>query len=173
MQNNGLSQDRATVFALDPKYYPHIDPTTICPRDLLHLFPDGLLRSEGAWLMYILIKLGLPLRDVNAAKNAYLHFDRQVRVPDLHEGLKKGVAGGKPRSAATIRMTGREVMEFALHRCVCAREPWARRVCVCLTCVRVCDVCVCVPDVCVTCGAHACPPILLVVLAVRLLSARY
>ena len=67
------------AFAFNPQYIPHVHPIKIAPQDLLHLFPDGLLRSEGAWLFYILFKMGLPIADVNAAIRRYRGFP-----PDVH-----------------------------------------------------------------------------------------
>jgi hypothetical protein len=58
-------------FAWDPVYIPHTNPCT-APRDALHLFPDGLLRSECAWLLYIFFKLGLSLEAVNAEIRSYI-----------------------------------------------------------------------------------------------------
>jgi len=97
------------------EYIRHCDPTTATPVDILHLFPDGLLRSEGAWLMYILIKMGLDLDTVNEAVRSYRHWPPDVRIPPLHPSLKKGRKGGKPKSAAVLRMTGSQCMHFALH----------------------------------------------------------
>ena len=67
------------AFAFDPQYIPHVHPIKIAPQDLLHLFPDGLLRSEGAWLFYVLFKMGLSVADVNAAIRRYRGFP-----PDVH-----------------------------------------------------------------------------------------
>ena len=67
------------AFAFDPQYIPHVHPIKIAPQDLLHLFPDGLMRSEGAWLFYVLFKMGLSVADVNAAIRRYRGFPRDVR----------------------------------------------------------------------------------------------
>ena len=109
---NGINK---RVFAFDPTYVPHVTPTDIAPQDILHLFPDGILRSECAWLFYILIKLGLDLRAVRHAVRACTSLPADVRVPDLHDDLKKGVKGGKPSAKAVMRMTGSQMMHFALH----------------------------------------------------------
>lgn len=77
-------------FALDPDLIPHVDPTRNCPVDLLHLFPDGLLRSELAWLLFIFIKMGLKLDTLNASSRAYSGFPADVRIPPFTEKLKKG-----------------------------------------------------------------------------------
>ena len=61
-----------------------------CPVDLLHLFPDGLLRSELAWLLFIFIKMGLKLDTLNASSRAYSGFPADVRIPPFTEKLKKG-----------------------------------------------------------------------------------
>ena len=100
-------------FALD--YYPHLNILEL-PFDRLHLFPDGLLRSEGAWLFYVLAKLGLDLKKVDAAVRAYRDLPRDVRIPWLHAKLKSGTKHGRPHSSAVLRMTGSQVMHFALHR---------------------------------------------------------
>ena len=103
-------------FALDPRYIPHINPVSICPEDVLHLFPDGLLRSELAWLLFIFFKKGLKLEALNKATRAYKAFPADVRIPKFHAKLKKGVAGGVPDSSRTVRMTGSQMMHFAMHR---------------------------------------------------------
>ena len=112
MKDNGLNK---IYFAFHPDLVPLIDPTNIAPQDLLHLFPDGLLRHEGAWLIYIFLKLGLKLSNLNLAIRRY-SWPSDVRIPDLHEGLSKGAKGGKPKSSAMLRMTGSQCMHFALHR---------------------------------------------------------
>ena len=103
-------------FALDPEYFPHIDPCTIAPQDLLHLFPDGLLRSELAWLVYIFCKLGLNLDKLNARLRAFkpVGFPKDVRIPNFPDKLMKGAAGGVPHSSSTARMTGSQCMHFTL-----------------------------------------------------------
>ena len=108
-------------YAWDPLYIPFVDPACV-PQDILHLFPDGLLRSEGAWLFYIFLNLGLSLDRVNAAIRSYPRFPSDVRIPPLLPNLQEGIAGGRPRRAATLRMSGSQVMHFALHRCVCSRK---------------------------------------------------
>ena len=103
--------------AIDPDHLHHVDPTTYLPQDLLHVFPDGLLRSEGAWLFYILInQFKLSIDKVNARIRTYPHWPADVRIPDLNSGkLKKGAKGGKPKSSTTLKMTGSEAMWFSLH----------------------------------------------------------
>jgi hypothetical protein len=113
MHDNGLNK---LVFAFHPEFIPLVDPTNIAPQDILHLFPDGLLRHEGAWLVYILLKLGLKISEINLAIRKYRVWPSDVRIPDLHEGLSKGAKGGRPKSSAMLRMTGSQCMHFALHR---------------------------------------------------------
>lgn len=106
-----------SIFALNPTDFPFIDPTAIAPRDLLHLFPDGLLRSECAWCIYILCGLGLKLSDVNRRIAQYKRFlPKDVRIPFLHHSLAQGEAGNRPKPGATIRMTGHQMKHFAVHR---------------------------------------------------------
>ena len=116
-QSEGLNK---LYFALDPEYIPHINPVTIAPQDGLHLFPDGLLRSELAWLMYILCKLGLKLSAVDQAVKQCKNMPKDVRIPKFPEKLTKGVAGGHPDSSRTALMTGSQCMHFTLHRCALA-----------------------------------------------------
>ena len=97
------------------EYYPHVKLLEL-PFDNLHLFPDGLLRSEGAWLFYVLSKLGLDLKKVDARVHEYRDLPRDVRIPPLHAKLKKGTKNRCPKSSAVLRMTGSQVMHFALHR---------------------------------------------------------
>jgi hypothetical protein len=103
--------------ALDPEHIPHIDPTDHAPQDLLHLFPDGLLRSEAAWLIYVLVKLGLSIDAINAAWKSYHKLPADVRIPPLHGKLKEGTRGGRPAPNRTLKMSGSQVMHWALHRC--------------------------------------------------------
>lgn len=102
-------------FAFDPKYIPYFDPTTMAPQDLLHLFPDGLLRSECAWLLYILFRMGLDRAVVNSAIRRYKNFPSDVRIPKLFPKLEEG-CGGRPKRAAMLRMSGSQCMHFSLHR---------------------------------------------------------
>lgn len=115
MKEEGLS---SLYFAMDPEYIPHCDPCRDLIHDGLHQFGDGLLRSEGAWLFYVLIKLGLSIDRVNVAIKQYRHWPPDVAIPPLDETkLKVGVAGGRPNAQKTLRMGGGEVMHFALHMC--------------------------------------------------------
>jgi hypothetical protein len=104
-------------FALDPDYLPHVTPTTVAPGDVLHLFPDGLLRSELAWCMYIMFKLGLDLDRVNERLRAFKGLPKDVRIPLFPAKLKQGTDGGRPVSKSVVRMTGSQCMHFSLHRC--------------------------------------------------------
>ena len=99
------------------EYIIHCDPTTAMPVDGLHLFPDGLLRSEAAWLFYILFRMGLDIGEENDAIKSYQGWPPDVRIPPLHASLSKGRRGGKPKSSSMLRMTGSQCMHFALHRC--------------------------------------------------------
>ena len=102
-------------YALDPDYLPFVDPVKIAPQDLLHLFPDGLLRSELAWLIYVLCRLGFSLSSLNARIRSYRGLPDDVRIPQFPDKLRQGEAGGKPKSKSTARMTGSQCMHFALH----------------------------------------------------------
>ena len=84
---------------------------------MLHVFPDGLLRSEGAWLFYVLFKLGLSMKDVNTAIQEYSNFPNDVRVPKIHGKLKQGTRKGQPKSGMVLKMTGSQCTHFAMHRC--------------------------------------------------------
>ena len=100
----------------DPCEIPFADPCIGLPQDLLHLFPDGLLRSEGAWLIYTLAKLGLKVDSINQAIASYSGWPPDVRIPLLKDKLTEGKEGGVPDSSSTLRMSGSEVMHFSLHR---------------------------------------------------------
>ena len=114
MKAHGLNK---LIFALDPEYIANVDPTQDVPQDILHLFPDGLLRSEAAWLFYVLCKLGLDLSLVNDAIARFPDWPPDVRIPPLHANLRKGRKGSRPAAERCLRMTGSQVMHFALHRC--------------------------------------------------------
>jgi hypothetical protein len=102
-------------FAMDPKYIPHLDPSVVAPQDLLHLFPDGLLRSEGAWLFYILFAMGLSRDDFNRAVRRYKGFPKDVRIPKFYPKIEQG-SDGRPKSSSALRMSGSQCMHFCLHR---------------------------------------------------------
>ena len=120
MSENGLN---SLYYAMDPAYIPHVDITKDAVQEGLHLFGDGLLRSEGAWMFYLFIKLGLKLDVVNRAIQAYPNWPRDCRIPPLHAGLRDGVTGGKPKAEKTLRMSGAECMHFAQHRCAPRTHP--------------------------------------------------
>ena len=117
MHDHGLNK---LFFALDPDYIPHVDPTTIAPIDLLHLFPDGLLRSELAWMLFIFMKMGLKTDAINTRVRAYSRqsptFPKDVRIPAFKDKLSKGIKGGIPDSSSTVNMTGSQCMHFSVHR---------------------------------------------------------
>ena len=120
MSENGLN---SLYYAMDPAYIPHVDITKDAVQEGLHLFGDGLLRSEGAWMFYLFIKLGLKLDVVNRAIQAYPNWPRDCRIPPLHAALKDGVTGGKPKPEKTLRMSGAECIHFAQHRCAPRTHP--------------------------------------------------
>ena len=126
-----MSAEGLTKLYCALEYIRHCDPTTDTPVDVLHVFPDGLCRSEGAWLFYILFKMGLTADEVNAAVRAYRHWPPDVRIPPLKDqgGLKEGVKGGKPKSSKTLKMTGAQCMHFTLHRCARPRTHAHVHVC--------------------------------------------
>ena len=118
MHDHGLNK---LYFALDPAYWDkHVDPTTIAPIDLLHLFPDGLLRSELAWMLFIFMKMGLKIETINKRVRAYSKqsptFPKDVRIPEFKAKLSKGITGGVPNSSSTVNMTGSQCMHFSVHR---------------------------------------------------------
>ena len=100
-------------FALDPEYVPLIDPTKITAQDLLHLFPDGITRHELAWLINVLIALGLDLDHLNAGIRSYPDFPPDVRVPGVHASVADRKFG-RPLPDATLRMSGSVIIHFAL-----------------------------------------------------------
>ena len=56
------------------------------------------------------------MKKVDASVREYRGLPRDVRIPPLHAKLKSGTNRGCPKSAAVLRMTGSQVMHFALHR---------------------------------------------------------
>ena len=82
-------------FAMDPDLVPHVNPCEDHLQDGLHLFGDGLLRSHCAWMFHPLEKLGLDLKDVNAAIRRYNRFPKDVRIPPLHAGQSASPIGGQ------------------------------------------------------------------------------
>lgn len=111
----GFNRERLE-FAFHPSNFPHVDPATGLPQDALHLFPDGILRSEGAWLVYVLAKLGLTVASINEAMSRYSGWPPDVSVPPLSNKLTSGKEGGVPDSSTTLKMSGSQVMHFTLHR---------------------------------------------------------
>jgi hypothetical protein len=107
-------------FAFDPEYIPHVNPIKIAPQDCLHLFPDGLLRSEGAWLFYILFCMGLSMEDANRALRKYKGFPPDVR---------------SSRLTACYSCAPREPTPTCVHCVRCAAWASCRYSCV-LLCIR-------------------------------------
>jgi hypothetical protein len=112
----GIKSEKIHAYAWDPDYIPLANPTDI-PEDGLHLFGDGVLRSEGAWLVYDLCRNGgLKFGWLFKVCFRYKGYPPDVKVPKLHPKLLKGAAGGVPKSDAVLRMTGSQVHHFTLHR---------------------------------------------------------
>jgi hypothetical protein len=104
------------VFFADRKYVPGSVPTEDAPQDILHLFGDGLLNIDFAFLRVILkSKYNLTADRINAAVRAYKQWPNDVRIPPFVDMAKNG-AYGIPKSDATCRITGSEMATFALHR---------------------------------------------------------
>jgi hypothetical protein len=50
MQDVGVNK---LFYTLSADFFPHINPTSIAPQDIMHNFPrDGVTRHEAAWLLY-------------------------------------------------------------------------------------------------------------------------
>ena len=58
------------------RYITGVDPADVAPQDAFHLFQDGLLRSEAAWLLSILFKMGMSFSRVNNAISKYIFLYR-------------------------------------------------------------------------------------------------
>ena len=111
----GLKYEKR-YFAFDPRYMPGVDPATGAPQDGLHLFGDGLLRSELAWCMNRFIKMGINIDAINRSI-AMFNKKSHIRIPPLYESyLKESTIFDTPKSDSTIRMTGSQMSQFALHR---------------------------------------------------------
>ena len=106
------------VFAFHPSYIPLVNPSMIAPQDAMHLFMDGITRHELAWLMYLLVSRGhISWERLAGAFKHYGGWPPGVRIPPLHQKIKQGLAGNKPRPEATLGMSASQVMYVALHRC--------------------------------------------------------
>jgi hypothetical protein len=128
----GIKLDKARSYAWNSEYIPFVSTCEI-PEDGLHTFGDGLLRSEGAWVVNDLCvgsSNGLPRKERNAAilkkfntldwaVRDYHGLPSDVRIPNLHPNLLECSAGGLPKSEKVLRMTGSQVHHFTLHRCAC------------------------------------------------------
>ena len=66
-------------------------------------------------MFYLFFKMGLSREEVNHAIRRYPDFPSDVRIPPVPKKVQEGRASG-PRSEATLRMTGSQVMHFSLHR---------------------------------------------------------
>jgi hypothetical protein len=111
-KTEGLNID---VFALDPKYFPGVDPCKVGVQDLLHMFPDGPSRHESAWMFNILCKKGLSLQAVNSAIARYRSWPPDCRIPPIQKSVLQCRRGGRPKRAAVTRMTGSQMMHFTIH----------------------------------------------------------
>jgi hypothetical protein len=115
-QSKGMKPEKLKNYAWNPDLIPHVDATAI-PQDVLHMFADGVLRSEGAWLIYDMVKNGnLAWEKLLKASATYRGFPADVRVPALHPKLLQGAKGGVPKAESTLRMSGSQVHHFTLHR---------------------------------------------------------
>jgi hypothetical protein len=119
----GIKHEKVHSYTWNSEYIPFVCTTDI-PEDGLHLFGDGLLRSEGAWMINDLCKGGgLLFATLVDALTDYDGLPPDVRIPNLHPKLLECAAGGLPKSDSVLRMTGSQVHHFALHRC---KEPAMR-----------------------------------------------
>lgn len=111
------------VFFADPRYVPGMVATKDAPQDVLHLFGDGLLNIDFAFLRVILkARFGIHADHLNAAVAAYPNWPDDVRIPPFKDVSGAG-AYGIPKSDATCKISGSEMSQFALHRCT--RAPRA------------------------------------------------
>ena len=115
MEQHGLKR---LYFAFHPDLIP-CNPAIVAPQDALHLFPDGLLRTQKAWTLYIFFRMGLKLSVVNARLKQYQRdtkdWPADVRLPPLQPKLQKGTREGCPKASATVCMTGHQMHWFSLH----------------------------------------------------------
>ena len=105
------------VYSWHALYFPHVNMCEL-PHDIMHLFADGLLRSECAWLFFVLHRLGLQRDAVNSAIRLYPRWPADVRIPNLHPNLSEGTGKGnsaQPKSSRTMRMSASQMGTFAAH----------------------------------------------------------
>ena len=95
---------------------PQFDITTMCPVDMMHVEPEGLLKLELAGFIYVMTrKWGIEMAAVNAAMHKYPWPPGQGHPPYFTHTLEKGREGGIAKKGAHIHGTAAQVLHLTQH----------------------------------------------------------
>ena len=95
---------------------PLFDITTMCPVDMMHVEPEGLLKLELAGFIYVMTrKWGIKMADINAAMHKYPWPTGQGHPPYFTHTLEKGRDGGLAKKGAHIHGTAAQVLHLTQH----------------------------------------------------------
>jgi hypothetical protein len=90
-------------------------PTLIPTLTLTPAEPDGILRLEGACLMYMGLRLGWFTLDTYNARHRSFNWPAGHRPPELVQTIAEGAAGGRPKPAAKLPYTASQTNHWARH----------------------------------------------------------
>lgn len=95
---------------------PLFDITTMCPVDMMHLEPEGILKLELAAFIYVMTrKWNIGMAAINAAMHDYPWPPGQGHPPYFTHTLQEGTIGGTAKKGAHIHGTAAQVLHLTQH----------------------------------------------------------
>lgn len=101
----------SVVFPLHPDFIPLVDPTTMQPQDIMHLFLCGITRQELYHLLEYLVKHKELTWDTLNQRINMMRIPKGKRIPKVVPAAK-----GKKPGERHLDMTASEVFIFARLR---------------------------------------------------------
>lgn len=102
-------------YVLHPKVIPYASGIQISPQDGMHtLFSSGIVNSEAAQVLYMLMKKGhFTFPQFTARFDSYVDWQAGKKPPAVHPSVCSGREGGKPKHDAHLRYSGSQTLHFA------------------------------------------------------------
>ena len=95
---------------------PRFDITTMCPVDMMHLEPEGLLKLELAAFIYVMTrKWRIGRAAINDAMHTYPWPPGHGHPPYFTHTLEEGTADGTAKKGAHIHGTAAQVLHLTQH----------------------------------------------------------